>query len=319
MEIFTHLADKLAAIPNDVIDRAICENEWFTRADIERASEALRSQMLDPARLREWLAHYPSLPVQTPRNVGVIMAGNIPLVGFFDLLCVVASGHRCFSKPSSKDSVLMRYVAEGLPAVEEYDAQPLDAVIATGSDNTTRYFRSSYAGIPSIIRGSRSSVAVLRGGETATQIDALSRDIFAYSGLGCRSVSHLLLQRGRIDVAALASRLVQHGLPNPKYHNNYLQHKALLCMSGTPFIDGGFFLMRETSDFPTAISEITYQYYDYLDYYNNSADQWLATHSTEIQCIVGATPHLVPFGMSQSPTLIDYPDGVDVMDFLSKI
>lgn len=323
-ELFTQLGERLSAFgggsSSGVIDSAIRANEWFTRTDIMRSVEAIRISMLDRVKLRAWLADYPALPVRTPKNVGVIMAGNIPLVGFFDLLCVVASGHRCFYKPSSKDSVLMRYIVDELLAIDpdlpvsEYTSQPLDAVIATGSDNTKRYFISHYAGIPAILRGNRASVAVLTGTETPLQIARLAEDIFSYSGLGCRNVSHLLLPRG-YDVTTLAVRLARHGAPNPKYRSNYLQHRAVLQMLGEVFIDGGYFVLRENDRFPAAISEITYQFYDSRD----NVGAWLTAHREEIQCIVGDYPQGTDFGMSQSPALTDYPDSIDVMAFLSDI
>lgn len=323
-ELFAKLGERLSAFgggtSSDLIDSAIRANEWFTRADILRSIEAIRASMLDREKLRAWLADYPALPVKTSKNVGVIMAGNIPLVGFFDLLCVVASGHRCFYKPSSKDSVLMRYVVDELRAINpqlpifEYTSQPLDAVIATGSDNTKRYFRSLYESIPAILRGNRASAAVLSGNETPLQIAGLATDIFSYSGLGCRSVSHLLLPRG-YDVASLAVNLAQHGVPNPKYLSNFMQRRALLLMTGETFIDGGYFFMRKDDRFPAALSEITYQFYDSRDY----VQSWLTTHHDEIQCIVGDYPQGTGFGMSQFPSLTDYPDGIDVMAWLSKL
>lgn len=330
-EHFVQLEERLSAFGSgpsaDVIERAIRANEWFTRTDILRAVEAVRTAMLDRARLEAWLADYPFLPVKAPKNVGVIMAGNIPLVGFFDLLCVVASGHRCFYKPSSKDTVLMKYIVDELRAIDpsvpvfEYTSQPLDAVIATGSDNTTRYFRSRYEGVPAILRGNRASAAVLSGYETPLQIAGLAEDIFSYSGLGCRSVSHLLLPRG-YDIASLAACLARHGVPNPKYLRNFLQNRAILQMRGEAFTDGGYFLMREDDRFPAAISEITYQYYDSRD----EVRSWLTAHCDEVQCIVGDCPQSAGFemrsagfGASQFPALADYPDGIDVMAFLETI
>lgn len=323
-EHFARLGERLAAFgggpSSGIMDRAVSANGWFTRADILRSVEAVRTRMLDPAGLPAWLAGYPALPVQTPKNVGVIMAGNIPLVGFFDLLCVVMSGHNCYYKPSSKDAVLMKHIVDELRAIEprlpvfEYTSQPLDAVIATGSDNTGRYFKSRYAGLPAILRGNRASVAILSGSETALQIKGLTDDIFSYSGLGCRNVSHLLLPRG-YDVAGLVEKLAQHGAPNPKYWHNFLQRRAVLQMRGEAFTDGGYFLLREDDSFPAAISEITCHYYDSYA----GVRSWLSDRRDEIQCAVGTYPQSVEFGMSQFPTLTDYPDGRDVMAFLGGI
>lgn len=322
------LGDELAGFGHTpeteaVIACAVTRNRWFDRRGIMRAVEAVRTQMLDRVKLDGWLAAYPALPAARPKNVGVIMAGNIPLVGFFDMLCVLAAGHACYWKPSSKDHPLMyciagllQHIRPGIP-IYMYIGQPLDAVIATGSDNTRRHFRDRYRGIPALLRGSRASAAMLTGDETRTEIDALARDIFSYCGLGCRNVSHLLLPRG-CDLGELAGGLGRHALPDNKYRNNFRQRSAVLRMQGAEFADGIFFMLREDDGFPAAISEITYQFYDRPE----EALGWLAAHDSEIQCVVGRNvphPRAVGFGESQSPRLTDYPDGVDVMAFLSGI
>ena len=175
--LFAELGRRLGTFGRDktsrrIIRRAEQENGWFTEPEIRRAVEALRSEMLDQVRLRAWLAPY-RVPVAVPRDVLVIMAGNLPLVGFFDLLCVVASGHRCLVKPSSKDRVLIGYAIDELKRIDPAtrvgyydDALTPDAVIATGGDNANRYFRARFPGIPALLRGSRQSVAVLSGHET---------------------------------------------------------------------------------------------------------------------------------------------------------
>ena len=228
IKLFSALGERLRTFGCDdttrrVIDRSCAENGWFTPGDIRRAVKALCDEMLQEETLGRWLELYPTLPVAKPRRVLVIMAGNIPLVGFFDLLCVVASGHRCLVKPSGKDSALMLHVIGQLldidpeTAVELYDGTtPVDAVIATGSDNANRYFRARYAGIPALLRGSRQSVAVLSGSESAAQLAGLSDDIWAYSGLGCRNVSLLFLPEG--------STPQLHTPPmHPGYRNNCRQ------------------------------------------------------------------------------------------------
>ncbi len=302
-----------------VIARAVARNGWFDRAGIEQAVEAVRSRMLDRAELEQWLAAYPALPAARSKNVGVIMAGNIPLVGFFDMLCVLAAGHTCYYKPSSKDTALVDYVVSLLreAPVYKYTGQPLDAVIATGSDNTRRRFRDMYRGIPALLRGSRASAAVLTGGEGDAETEGLARDIFSYCGLGCRNVSHLLLPRG-YDLSGIAAALGRHHTPGAKYLSNFRQRAAVLRMQGAEFLEGAFFLLREDEDFPAAISEITYQFYDLTE----EVSFWLAAHDGEIQCVVGHGldhPRAVEFGRSQYPALTDYPDGVDVMEFLSGV
>lgn len=206
IDIFSVLGHRLAAFGKtpdtvEVVRRAAVENPWFLPQEIIRAVKAIRCEMLERQRLEAWAGAYP--PVRTPKRVLVVMAGNIPLVGFFDLLCVLASGHACRVKPSSKDTVLIGYVVDLLRTIDPAiplrmaeQGERLDAVIATGSDNANRYFRMLFGGIPSLLRGSRQSVAVLSGRETAAELSGLEEDIFAYSGLGCRNVSLLFLPRG---------------------------------------------------------------------------------------------------------------------------
>lgn len=323
VDSFVQLGRQLANFGSDAASRTVIQdaqrvNGWFEATDIRRAIEAIRTQMLDPERLHQWLADYPTLPVRAAKNVLVITAGNIPLVGFFDLLCVLASGHRCLLKPAAKDTPLTDYILTLLreikpnTPIEIYDDnQTPDAVIATGSDNTNRYFRSHYAGIPSLLRGSRQSVAVLDGTERHEQLTALSNDIFAYSGLGCRNVSLVFLPQGS------TLRLTPPAM-SPKYRNNYRQTRALLTMAETPFIDLGEAVAVEERVFPHALSRINYS--DYSDSAEVAA--WLAEHDRELQCVVTESllhPRSVSFGAAQSPTLTDYPDAADVLKFLAQI
>ena len=259
--LFSRLGCRLRGFGDDartreVIGRACRENGWFTPADICRAVAAVADGMLRRDALAEWLAPFP-VPVAEPRRVLVVMAGNIPLVGFFDMLCVLAAGHRCLVKPSAKDTVLMEYVIGLLRGidpqvpVEFYDGSTSpDAVIATGSDNANRYFRAQYAGIPALLRGNRQSVAVLGGRETPAQLTALADDIWAYSGLGCRSVSLLFLPEGY----DLQLRMPEG---NVKYRNSYRQQKALLTMGGQPFRDLGAGLSRGVEPDQLFVLQIT--------------------------------------------------------------
>lgn len=322
VELFAALGSRLCGFGDDartaaVAERACAANGWFTPADVRRAVRSIEVDMLCRGRLSEWLTHYP-VPVAEPCNVLVVMAGNIPLVGFFDLLCVVASGHRCLVKTSAKDTVLMEYVVgllrelEPAVAIDFYNGtHVVDAVIATGSDNANRYFRAQYAGIPALLRGSRQSVAVLSGRETPEQLRGLADDIWAYSGLGCRSVSLVFLPRGmKFDL--------QMPEVNEKYHNNYRQTRALRTMSGQPFVDFGASLAVQRCEFPTALSLINYSHYDTLA----EVEQWLVEHDGELQCVVSkCVTHRrrTGFGCAQSPALTDYPDDCDVMEFLTSL
>lgn len=322
LDLFAELGRRLHgfgddAHTQDVAGRACQANGWFMPADIRRAVAAIAGDMLRRDRLREWLSRYP-VPVAVPKRVLVVMAGNIPLVGFFDLLCVLAAGHRCLVKPSAKDTVLTEYVVgllrgiDPLVAVEFYDGQaPVDAVIATGSDNANRYFRARYAGIPALLRGNRHSVAVLGGDEAPAQLAGLADDIWAYSGLGCRSVSLLFLPEG-YDLQLRMPAV------NAKYRNGYRQQKALLAMEGRPFRDMGAAVAVEQCAFPMALSQVNYTFY-------KSPDQvvaWLAEHDDELQCVVSEVishSRRAGFGRAQSPALTDYPDDRDVIAFLTTL
>ncbi len=320
--LFAELGRRLGTFGRDetsrrIIRRAEQENGWFTEPEIRRAVEALRSEMLDQVRLRAWLAPY-RVPVAVPRDVLVIMAGNLPLVGFFDLLCVVASGHRCLVKPSSKDRVLIGYAIDELKRIDPAtrvgyydDALTPDAVIATGGDNANRYFRARFPGIPALLRGSRQSVAVLSGHETPEQLAGLSDDVFAYSGLGCRNVSLLFLPGGCEPMLAPPPM-------SPKYHNNYMQQRALLTLQGRSFRDCGGALLLPMRDFPPALSCIAYSHYERAE----EEYAWHEEHDSEVQCVVSDClqhSRQVPFGRAQSPALTDYPDDRDVMAFLARL
>lgn len=321
IELFTALGERLRNFGSDTATQQIAAeacraNAWFSSQEIRRATTAIAERMLCRETLETWLGAYP-VPVAVPRRVLVIMAGNIPLVGFFDLLCVVAAGHRCVIKPSGKDTVLMQYVVDTLRsidpdvAIEFYDGtSPIDAVIATGSNNARRHFHARYAGIPALLRGHRQSAAVLSGNETPEQLAALADDLWAYSGLGCRNVSMLFLPQG----CPLNLRMPPM---NPKFRNDYLRTRALLTMAGQPFIDLGCAVAVEQTDFPASLSCIAYSRYQDI----SEAEAWLAAHDDEIQCVVTeaiAHSRRTGFGYAQSPAPTDWPDDRDVMAWLTR-
>ncbi len=286
------------------------------------ALEAISERMLAPEKFETWQARYPKPADFQPKNVGIVMAGNIPLVGFFDLLCVCAAGHKAHVKMSSKDRTLMSFAAEALRTVGAEiepltDETPLDAVITTGSDNTNRYFRERYGSIPHLLRGSRTSVAVLTGLESEADLYGLSHDVFDHFGMGCRSVSRIFVPED-YDVTTLFNSLKKRDITHPGYQNAYRHQKALLKMRGAEFLDGGFFTLRESGGFSEALPDLAYTKYKtpheikYIIEQNNEA----------IQCVVTkafAHPRAVAFGRAQRPELWDYPDGKDVMAFLRTI
>lgn len=318
IEIFSELGRRLVGFGSDeptqkVIAEAMAENEWFSAEDILMAVDAIRQEFLDEEKLRRWAEHYS--PTEQ-RRVAIIMAGNIPLVGFFDLLCAVIVGHRVAIKPSSKDRVLMNFVVEELQAIEteiaieQYDpTTEYDMVIATGGDEAARHFSRRYAHCPTLIRGSRHSVAVLAGDESEEEIEALQRDIFSYNGLGCRSVSLVMLPRG-------AELTIRPPKMNQMYRGNYRHTRAMMTLTGQAFKDLGECIAMERRGFPQQISCVNYCYYDSLQ----EVEQWLWEMDEKIQCVITrAIDHkrAVDFGSAQYPTLWDYADGVDVMKFLT--
>lgn len=321
VENFVRLGGRLAAFGTDeasgaVIRRAVGANGWFTRAEIVRAVEAIRSEMLDRKALERWTGGY-RLPVARPLEVLAVLAGNIPLVGFYDLLCVLTSGHRCVVKPSSKDRVLIEYVVGELRDIDPSAAvrfsdgtERPDAVIATGGDDAVRHFKARYGAVPTLLRGSRHSVAVLCGDETGEELRALADDVTAYSGLGCRSVSMLFVPEGY----ELHWRLPEAG---PKLKNNFRQRRALLEMNRVPHTVSGDRILTESDTFPAALCEISLCRYRDL----SEVAAWLASHDGELQCVVTRAlehPRRVDFGRAQRPALEEAPDGRDVMAFLTR-
>ena len=273
IEIFSELGRRLVGFGSDeptqkVIAEAMAENEWFSAEDILMAVDAIRQEFLDEEKLSRWAEHYS--PTEQ-RRVAIIMAGNIPLVGFFDLLCAVIVGHRVAIKPSSKDRVLMNFIVEELRAIEaeiaieQYDpTTEYDMVIATGGDEAARHFSRRYAHCPTLIRGSRHSVAVLAGDESKEEIEALQRDIFSYNGLGCRSVSLVMLPRG-------AELTIRPPKMNRMYRGNYRHTRAMMALTAQAFKDLGECIAMERREFPQQISCVNYCYYDSLQ----EVEQWL--------------------------------------------
>ena len=320
VDIFTTLGERLRGFGSNeesraVILSAIEQNPWFTEQDILSAVEAIRTQMLDRAKLDEWLHRYPT--TTTPQRVAIIMAGNIPLVGFFDLLCVLCSGHEAHIKPSSKDRVLMLHIVDLLRSIEPsiliYDystEEHSNMVIATGGQEANRYFESHFADTKRLLRGSRHSVAVLDGTESERELRGLYEDITAYSGLGCRSVSMIFAPEG-LDII-----LPKGEAHNPKLRRNIASMRALLTLQGATFGDYGAFLTTEGTTFATSLANVVvHRYRDIRD-----VKTWLGEHSEEIQCIAS---HLdiegaVALGEAQHPRLCDYADGVDTMEWLVR-
>lgn len=265
-----------------------------------------------------------SVPEKSPRTVALICAGNIPLVCFHDVLCVLLTGHKALIKPSSDDKILLPFFLKLLthyePRFEEQiffaegKLSAFDAVIATGSDNTASHLHYYFGKYPHIIRKNRSSVAVLTGKESRTELSALGTDIFEYFGLGCRNVSKLLVPAG-YDFAAFFESIVDFGfvVNNKKYGNNYDYHRAIFLLEKIPFLDNNFLMIRENTALHSPVGVLHYEYYG-----NPAAvTAYLARQADQIQCVVGEG--YTPFGYSQKPVISDFADNVNTVDFLVNL
>lgn len=306
--------------------QAAANNSWFTEENVALALDGI-CRYLDEKKLRQWLAPY-NLPEENPnpKKVGVVMAGNIPLVGFHDFLSVLICGHHLYAKPSSQDPVLIPYLAKELceiePRFNDYihfaaRLSGMDAMIATGSDNSSRYFDYYFSKIPHIIRRNRSSCAVLDGSESMEELEALGKDITQYYGLGCRNVSKLFVPEG-FDFTPLFEALApyQKIIENHKFTNNYDYNKSIFLVNGVPHLDTGFMLFKEDKALVSPISVVFYERYTGQE----DLQQRLQEQQEKIQCVVGhVTQAQIDFGKAQEPELWDYADGVDTIAFLQKL
>lgn len=306
-----------------VRERAERENAWFTSEFLQIAIESIADQYLEPALLKAWAQHY-QLPDErlNPQAVGIVMAGNIPLVGFHDWLCCFVAGHKAILKTSSKDALLLPHLlgvlTEWEPAVAEtYTISEFlkgcNAYIATGSNNSAGYFEYYFSRFPHIIRKNRTSVAVLQGSETTADLHALAKDVHLYFGLGCRNVTHLivptqydfvpLLEAFR-DFAALSD--------HHKYKNNYDYNLALHILNKKYYMTNGSILLLEDDSLFAPVSQVYYRFAD-----DPAALIPELNANEQVQAIIGNGA--LPFGSSQFPALSNYADAVDTMQFLSDL
>ncbi len=328
IEAFVKLGNSLSAIDKaaktELVIRAKNENSWFTEESIDLALKGIQ-QYLQVEELMKWTSAYRLEPISGKR-VAVVMAGNIPLVGFHDFLAVLISGHEIIIKLSSKDKVLPMFMAEMLIAIEpryatrvhfQEQLKNFDAVIATGSDNAARYFHYYFGKYPNIIRKNRTSVAALTGKESEVELKTLGTDVFQYFGLGCRNVSKIFVPKG-YDVTRILAAWIDHAnvLHHHKYHNNYDYQKSILLVNKAPFLDSGFVLFEESTRLVSPISVVYYEFYE------NENDLALKLHESKdkLQCVVGrTTPNSIPFGEAQRPHVWDYADQVDTLRFLQDL
>ncbi len=304
------------------VNQAKMYNGWFEPSEVKRSFRAW-VEVLNEEELNGWLAKYETIHTDS-KCVAIIMAGNIPLVGFHDLISVYLSGHQAKVKMSSEDDKLLPALLEVWKLFDDdllssvQMAGPklgnFDAVIATGSNNTARHFEQYFGQYPNIIRKNRTSVAVLNGEESEDELKALATDVFAYFGLGCRSVTKLYLPKG-FDLNKVFGGLFhwQEVVNNKKYGNNYDYHKAIFLLEGYDVLENGFVLLKEDESLNSPIGTLYYEFYEDENQLRNK----LEGMKDDIQCTVSKKD--IPFGQSQAPKLWDYADGVDTMEFLKSL
>ena len=323
IKLLAQLSDRLTPADPEwaaAMQKATDTNPWFTTAHIVYATDNIRAGFLNTDALGKWVAGY-QLP-QSPKLIGLVMAGNIPLVGFHDLLCGFLSGHNLMIKTSSKDDVLIRTVVDMLAEMNSEVAKQItfsdrlngcDAYIATGSNNTARYFREYFNKYPNMIRSNRTSVALLDGTETDEELTALADDVYQYYGLGCRNVTQVCVPEG-YDFARMLElfRCKNEYADLNIYKNNYDYYLAIYLLNRVPYMSNESLLMVENLLPFAAVSVLHYRYYT-----NREALVAELRQSADIQAIAGHG--FLPFGTLQRPSLSDYADGVDTMAFLCSL
>ncbi|GGF03667.1 Acyl-CoA reductase (LuxC) [Chishuiella changwenlii] len=312
---------------NFAVNDAEAYNNWFTKENIFFALENW-SKALTTESLSNWISNY-NFTV-TEKNVGIIMAGNLPLVGFHDLLAVILAGHSALVKTSSKDDKLMLFIIKFLYTINDDFKQIIkkidrlenfDAVIATGSNNTARYFEQYFSKVPNIIRKNRTSVAVLNGTETNDELKALGDDIFRYFGLGCRNITKIYF-KSEEQIPTFFENILDWGttvINHPKYANNYDYNRAIYLLGKDDFLDNNFVLLKKDENLHSPIAVVNYEIYSDLD----EVKSYLINNEDQIQCVVGNdlkdNPNYVDFGKTQTPLLTDYADNIDTLKFLAEI
>ena len=311
-----------------LVDDSYLYNPWFTPKNVRNAVVSLGNSLAED-KIRKWLQAYDLNSVKESKRVGVVMAGNIPLVGFHDFLCILVTGHQFLGKLSSNDQKLLPALAEILIDIEpgfkgqieftEDKLQKFDAIIATGSNNTARYFEYYFGKYPHIIRKNRNGVAVIAGKETKEELAVLGKDLFLYFGMGCRSVSKVFVPKGyKFDLLFEALEDYKFVADQFKYNNNYEYYKSIYLINSVPHFDNGFLLITEDQGYSSPPSVLFYEAYEDIAVLRNR----LKLDSDQIQCIVCNSTEIektIPLGQAQHPELWDYADGVDTMKFLLSL
>lgn len=310
------------------VAQAGAHNKWFDQESVQAALDGVINNYLNKEKLQQWLEPYADqLDKVQPKTVGLVMAGNIPLVGFHDLLSILATGHKALVKLSSKDRFLNQYIINKLieikPAFKDYiqlteRLEGFDAVIATGSDNTSRYFEHYFGKYPNIIRKNRHSVAILTGNETEEELQALGKDVFTYYGLGCRNVSKLYLpEQYPVPKLLEAWESFSAVKDHDKYRNNLDYNITLLMLNNVPHYSSEYLAVTEDSTLGSRIATLHYEFYTDI----REVALQLQVDKENIQCVVTNSNEMngIPLGQAQQPELWDYADHVNTLEFLLKL
>lgn len=303
-------------------ERASGENGWFAPEFINLAARNIATNFLQKDILKDWVKNYGLKEPQSPKIVGIVMAGNIPMVGFHDMLCVFISGHKAMIKLSSKDAVLLKHLVAKMAdwneevntAIQFADMlKGCDAYIATGSNNSAAHFEYYFKKYPHIIRRNRTSVAILTGNETNEELSLLADDIFLYFGLGCRNVTKIFVPKEYDFIPLLkAFKKFDRLADNHKYKNNYDYNLALHILNKKFYMSTEALLLAEETSVFSPISQLNYEFYDNINEITTALKA-----SDDIQCVAGND--FTKFGGVQSPSIYDYADGVDTLQFLSDL
>lgn len=309
----------------NVLERAKQKNGFFTPEFTKLSLDAIGTWLQEKV-LAGWLEDFPEN--LKPKQVGLILAGNIPLVGWHDLMAVFATGHISVYKPSQSDDVLITYLigllVEHYPAANSYFIKAerlndVDALIATGSKATAAHFDYYFRTKPRLIRGSRSSIGFIYGFETEEELSPLCDDVMQYYGMGCRSVSKLLVPEDYdFDSFYKALEKYRYVTDHHKFQNNAIYHKSIFLMNGDPFLDNDILMLRLEKSLFTPPAVVNFEIYHNLE----EAKSIVESHRNELQCIVshqGQFPGSIPFGSAQKPAIDDYADGVSTLDFLREL
>jgi hypothetical protein len=331
IQAFEKLGEYLKNFPSEELQHlkslAKSKNNWFTSESIDKALEGIQTY-LNRTDLEKWVAKYPKIARISPQKVAIVMAGNIPAVGFHDFLSVLMAGHKVLVRPSSEDEVIIKKIAQILVQIEPQFTEYIefvekinvaDAIIATGSDNTARYFEYYFAKKPHIIRKNRVSVAILDGTETKEDFENLGKDIFTYFGLGCRNVSKMYVPENyKFDSFFEGIQRFEDVRNHHKYFNNYEYNKSIYLLKPIEHFDNGFLLLSESTEIASPVACVFYETYQSKE----DLQEKIFKYQEKIQCIVSRKAWWqgsYAFGEAQNPHLWDYADNVDTMEFLTSI